>query len=78
MNPGVKKMAYNHLAFASSVRELKLSDATYWLLDNLPESKFCGTFDVTLPISFGKKRRCLRTNACATTQNIVRKSMGIL
>jgi hypothetical protein len=31
-----------------------------------------------LPISFGKKRRCLRTNACTTTQNIVRKSIGIL
>jgi hypothetical protein len=29
-----------------------------------------------LPISFGKKRRCLRTNACTTTQNIVRKSIA--
>jgi hypothetical protein len=71
-------MVYNHLAFASSVREPKLSDATYWPLDNLPGPKFCGAFDVTLPISFGKKRRYLRTNACTTPQNIVRKSIRIL
>ena len=58
----------NHLAFASSVKEAKLFDATYWFLDNLLELKFCGMLCTALTNSSGQKRTCLRTNACIDRQ----------
>lgn len=60
----------NHLDFASSVGEAKLLVATYRFLGKFLEPKVCGALSATLPNSSGKKRRCLSTNACTTSQYI--------